>query len=107
MMQVFSTDFCQNSFKTLIKTLDSFSKISGLNLNKDKCTILRIGPIRHTNAKLNNDSNFIWTSNEAKTLGIAFSNDIAMMTEINLKPLINSMKHSLCSWKKMEFIANR
>ena len=59
----------------------------------------RIGPIRHSNIKLNNDLNFNWTSKDAKTLGITFTNDIAMMTEIYLKPLINSMKHCLCSWK--------
>jgi len=59
---------------------------------------MRIGRIKDTNIHLNNTSNFQWTSSHAKTL--AFTNDVSSMTELNLKPLINSMKHCLCSWKK-------
>jgi len=61
---------------------------------------MRIGPIKDTNIHLNNTSNFQWTSSHAKTLGIIFTNDVPSMTELNLKPLINTMKHCLCSWKK-------
>jgi len=30
---------------------------------------------------------------------ITFTNDVSSKTELNVKPLINSMKHCLCSWK--------
>ena len=57
----FITDGEKKSFQTLIKTIESFSNISGLKLNKDKCTILKRGRPHKTqinNVNINgNDGN--------------------------------------------------
>ena len=72
-----ATYFCNNnpsSFNNLIKSLTLFGNVSGLKLNKSKCTVLKVGNYRHTNIHLKTEINFHWTSKEASTLGITFTN---------------------------------
>ena len=77
----FLLDGSRLSFETLIATLDNFSKISGLRLNKNKCTVLRIGRMKFSNIIFCKKHNFSWTSESAKTLGITFLNNTDEMTE--------------------------
>jgi len=44
----FITDGQRKSFQTLVTTIEIFSNISGLKLNKGKCTILKLGSLRNT-----------------------------------------------------------
>jgi len=44
----FITDGQRKSFQTLVTTIEHFSNISGLKLNKDKCTIFKLGSLRNT-----------------------------------------------------------
>ena len=44
----FITDGQRKSFQTLVTTIENFSNISGLKLNKDKCTIFKLGSLRNT-----------------------------------------------------------
>ena len=63
------------SFQKLLCILDDFKLISGLKLNVNKTTILRVGSLKYTNIQHLKNLRFLWTSNSAKTLGIIFSND--------------------------------
>ena len=96
----FLLDGSRLSFETLIATLDNFSKISGLRLNKNKCTVLRIGRMKFSNIIFCKKHNFSWTSESAKTLGITFLNNTDEMTEYNIKPKIKEFKNCLAKWQK-------
>ena len=60
----FLVDNDKRSFETLVRTLEKFGNISGLKLNINKCTILKIGNIKNkdirycTNKKIHMDINF-------------------------------------------------
>ncbi len=78
----FLTDGTKKSFEKLIYIIDEFSKISGLKLNTRKCTVLRVGALKNTNTAFCSENNFTWTSGNAKTLGITFSNDNTLLMNI-------------------------
>jgi len=44
----FITDGEKKSFQTLVTTIEFFPNIAGLKLNKNKCTILKLGSLRNT-----------------------------------------------------------
>ena len=71
----FAMDGSLKSFQKLLCILDDFKLISGLKLNVNKTTILRVGSLKYTNFQHLENLRFLWTSNSAKTLGIIFSND--------------------------------
>jgi len=86
------TYFCNNnpsSFNNLIESLTLFGNVSGLKLNKSKCTVLKVGNYRHTNIHLKTEMNFHWTSKEASTLGITFTNN---ENETILKNIIHRLQ---------------
>jgi len=96
----FITDSEKKSFQTLIKTIKKFSNISGLKLNKDKCTILKRGRLRNTDINLCKENKFNWTSEKATTLGITFTTNINEMNDANLSPKIKEFEQCLNKWKR-------
>jgi exonuclease III len=96
----FFTDGSKKSFEALINTLDKFGLLSGLKLNTTKCIVMKIGSLRNSDIAFCKEKQFQWTSFEAKTLGIIFSNDKEHMINANLEPKIISFKHTLLTWKK-------
>ncbi len=89
-----------SSFKALIKNLEEFATVSGLKLNKAKCNVLKIGALRNNNSRWCNDNKYIWSNDQASTLGITFTNDKSKMHILNLTPKIESFQHCLNNWKK-------
>ena len=71
----FMMDGSKKTFTTLINKIDSFSKISGLKLNSSKSIILRSGTLKNSIDTFNTNTKFIWTFENAATLGITFSNE--------------------------------
>lgn len=96
----FSVDGSEKSFKELIKTLEKFALISGLKLNKTKCTILKIGTLKDDKSQWCNTNLYTWSNDQASTLGITFTNDKTKLHSLNLIPKIKSFKHCLSNWKK-------
>ena len=103
---LFADDACfltngeQNSFLTLMKTLENFSYISGLKLNKNKCTILKLGRLRYANIERNYGKKYNWTSTSASTLGITFTNNSKDMIELNFNPKLKDFENCLNKWKR-------
>ena len=87
------------SFKQLFETLNTFSKVSGLNLNTNKTTILRVGSLKHTTLTYLPNNKFVWTSTSAKTIGINFYNDTQETLKFNLEPKLNEFKNCLKQWQ--------
>jgi len=81
-------------------TIESFSKISGLKLNKDKCTVLQLGSLRNTQVHFCKDKHFNWTSDKATTLGIIVSTNCNEMLIANLSPKIKEFEQCLHKWSR-------
>ena len=94
----FAMDGSLKSFQKLLCILDDFKLISGLKLNVNKTTILRVGSLKYTNIQHLKNLRFLWTSNSAKTLGIIFSNDKQKLIENNLIPKLNDFVNCLKRW---------
>ncbi len=88
----FTLDGSENAFKELIHTLDTFSKISGLKLNKSKCTALKIGELRHNPSQWCNSNRYTWSNDQASTLGIIFTNNKTKLHELNLYHKLSHFK---------------
>ena len=67
-----------NSFTALINAIQDFSEISGLKLNTQKSTVMRVGSLKHTLIKFKEYKNIIWTSDGAYKHLIS----ISLMTKI-------------------------
>ena len=86
----FITDGSENSFSTLISVLENFSFISGLKLNTSKCSVLRCGSLKNSNIIFCPDKRFIWSSEQAKTLGMVFHNNNTNDKNYNTKNIFKS-----------------
>ncbi len=96
----FTLDGTEQSFKELVRTIEQFANVSGLKLNKGKCTILKLGTIRHNKNKWCNNNLYTCSNEQASTLGITFTNDKTKLQLLNLIPQIKSFQNCINSWKK-------
>ena len=87
----FITDGSEKSFSTLISVLDNFSYISGLKLNASKCSVLRAGSLKKSNITFFRDKKFIWSSEQAKTLGMVFHNNNTNNRNNNILNILNQI----------------
>ena len=76
------------TFTNLITKIENFSKVSGLKLNSNKSVILRSGSLKYSGETFDIDKNFIWTDENASTLGITFCNEKKHYHKLNLFPKI-------------------
>ncbi|KAH3718266.1 hypothetical protein DPMN_061068 [Dreissena polymorpha] len=70
---------------------------SGLKLNKSKCTVLLVGKLKQSNVQYKK-MKFNWTSDEATTLGITFTNNEKDTVLKNILPKLQNFKNCLKSW---------
>ncbi len=96
----FTLDGTEKSFKELISTLDQFATVSGLKLNKAKCTALKIGSLRQNQSQWCNNNVYTWSNDQASTLGIIFTNNKTKLHTLNLMPKIKSFQQCLNRWRK-------
>jgi exonuclease III len=89
----------KGSFEKLIHVISDFENVSGLRLNTKKSTVLRIGTLNKTNIILAKDKKFIWTSTQAKTLGMTFCNDYQQNIKNNMEPKLQEFKNCLKQWE--------
>lgn len=95
----FVLDGSQKSFETLIDVLENFSYISGLKLNSKKCQVLRIGTLRNSNIIYSKKKHFLWSSTEAKALGMTFCTNKEDLYKLNLEPKIKQFQNVLKQWQ--------
>lgn len=88
----------KESFEKIIEILDQFEKESGLKLNTQKTTILRIGSLRDTDIKYCRHKKIIWTSDSANTLRMTFTNNLQENIIKNIEPKLISFKNCLKQW---------
>ena len=89
----------EESLKHLLETLEQFSNVSGLNLNINKTTFLRVGSLKNTNTIFFPHKKFLWTNISATTLGMQFFNDLDMTIKQNLEKKVVDFKNCLKQWQ--------
>lgn len=100
------TELLQNgdrqTFEETIKTIDKFSKFSGLYLNVEKTNAIWLGNKRNSITKYMQHLSIIWNPDTFKILGVLFNNDLYKLTEINTKEKIDEVKLLYLTWLKRQ-----
>ena len=91
----FIMDGTRKSFETLIYIMDNFSFISGLRLNTNKCQVLRIGSMKINTIEYLKNRKYLWSSDEAKCLGMTFNTNKRIIFLSNLEPKIKEFENCL------------
>ena len=84
------------------KTFSKFQKVSGLKVNYDKTEILRIGSLRHSDAKLITATEMCWTNDPVLVLGVTISTDVNELLSLNFDPLIPKIENQIKIWNMRE-----
>jgi hypothetical protein len=61
--------------------------------------VLRVGKFKQSNIQLKKEMKFHWTSDEATTLGITFTNNENETILKNILPKLQKFKNCLKSWQ--------
>ena len=92
-------DGTEKSLSNALETLTFYGKISGLNINMDKTTLIWIGSNKNRKDKLCSHLNLCWDK-QFTLLGIKFSNNLKEIVELNYKEKIIQIKNLLNVWAK-------
>ena len=85
------------SAENFLKTLDDFSKVSGLKVNQEKTKVMWLGNNNNNNNTL---LHLKWTKEPFKVLGIYIGQDRVKCYELNTKSKIKKLKDQLLMWKQ-------
>ncbi len=91
-------DGSERSLSEALKVLDSFSKISGLRLNKKKTEALWIGSNVGKEEVICKEHNFNWQNLKVKALGVWFSISPETTLNLHLSEKVEKMRNCLGSW---------
>ena len=104
-MSLYADDSCfllnpqLESLHSLIEDLDTFSNLSGLQPNYDKCTILRIGSLKNTIFTLPCSLPIKWSDGDVDILGIHIPKEINDLTSIHFNRKLAKIDKILLPWK--------
>ena len=84
------------------KTFSKFQRVSGLKVNYDKTEILRIGSLRHSDAKLITATEMCWTNDPVLVLGVIISTNVNELLHLNFDPLISKIENQIKIWNMRE-----
>lgn len=88
-----------STLQALMTDLAFFSKLSGLKPNYDKCTLLRIGPLKGTHFTVPCSLPIRWTDGPVDVLGIHIPKNMNDLTNINFRNRINKVHKILQPWQ--------
>ena len=87
----------QNSISKLLKLLDDFKLVSGLEINTSKTEAMWLGSWRD---KTETPFNFKWPKEPICALGVHFSYNTENANKLNFKEKIHSLEKTLNCWKR-------
>lgn len=93
-----SLQFEERSFQTFLRPLHNFEEFSGLNISYNKSSILRIGSLRHSNAKYYSQQQLFWSDGPIKVLGIDVCSTLAETIQLNYDKLMPKLENIIKSW---------
>ena len=83
----------------VLNELDSFGTFSGLRINPEKCTVLKLGPHKDSDAKFYTKKKLFWSPKDIRILGIQIYPDIKLMYERNFLDTLQKAQDILESWE--------
>ena len=86
------------SLAEVIKVVDHFKQISGLGMNKNKSTIVRLGSIAHSDFKLLSGKDFNWSALSFTSLAINLSAETDEIPDLNYPERIQKITAWLNIW---------
>jgi len=86
-----------HSVSQLLRLLNKFNNISGLEVNKHKTEAMWLGSWRNCNEK---PFGFKWPQNSIYALGVHFSYDRVLANKLNFEEKVYTLKQTLHSWKR-------
>ena len=92
-------DGSQKSFTTSLKTLEFFSEVSGLRLNRKKTEAFWIGGKANSEEKLCPEIELKWIRDKVKTLGVWLSTDPVITMKENYNEKFTKLKATLGCWE--------
>ena len=91
--------FDQESLNAILSNLKIFYQNFGFKVNYDKTSLMRIGSLKQSDAKLITEREVVWTNNPVNILGIYTGTDLESCMNQNYDPLIEKSRRILNSWK--------
>ena len=88
----------QAVFDDLLQTFYDFHRFSGLCINYDKTQVLRVGSLRHSDAKLYSLKPLQW-SRRIKVLGLIVTHNTHEMIEFNTVKIKNKIQGVVEAWQ--------
>ena len=88
----------QNSVNETLEQLERFRAFSGLKINSEKCSILRIGPHKNTDAKFYTLKKLFWSPKHITILGIHIYPDPLVIYMENFIPLLDKAQTIMEKW---------
>ena len=93
------TDGSRECFHETLLILGKFAEFSGLLVNWDKSTVLRLGSLKTSNEILFSERKLKWSNNSLMYSGIHISHNTQDMVEINFNAKLAEIKSTLQLWK--------
>ena len=88
----------QSSWNATVLEFERFQNLTGMKINYNKCTVYRLGSIRHTNAKFYSNNKLIWTDNPVSILRIYVTADKKELYNRNMLPIVEKAEAILKIW---------
>ena len=88
----------QDSYDAILKEFKDFKENTGLKINYDKTQVLRVGSLRHSNAKFYSEKLVQW-SEKTKILGFNIRSSMEKTCEDNFQEIIKKFSNVLNAWK--------
>ena len=94
-MDIFS--LCsEQSIRAIYSELEGFRRQSGFTVSYEKTTLYRIGSLRFSDAQLYNLSEYVWSNEDIKVLGVIIAHEDVV--EKNYEPMLDKVKKILKAW---------
>ena len=88
----------QKSVKTVFEVLERFKNHTGFTLNYEKPTIMRIGSLKKSNAKIYTKNAIKWSNRPVNVLGVWIGTDMELVQKMNWESIIDKCNATLKRW---------
>ena len=89
--------------RTVIEVFEKFYHLSGLKMNLNKTTILRLGALKGSDIKIAPDINVKWTNEPIKMLGVNISANRNEIANLNFPDKVSKIETILNIWRERNF----
>ena len=88
----------EDNINNILRLLFRFYRFSGLRINNEKCSVLRIGPWKDSDAKFYTLKKLFWSPDPVGILGFKIFPDMDIMIKENFHSMFKKIDKILASW---------